>query len=314
MTNDLSQFWSNLDHLVADCQVRIDRPRGSSHPRYPELAYPLDYGYLEGTAGPDGAGVDLFIGTDPARSLGAIALTVDLLERDAEIKLMLGCTPAELQVAMDFLNSGAMCAWLVRRDGDLDLLLSRRSVRRFRPRAVSPDVLERLLEAATWAPSAHNRQPWRFVVLASAGARRSLADAMGADFRRDLLADGLSQEQVEARVQRSRQRLQEAPAAVLLCADISVGDRYPDEQRQEAEYLMAVQSVAMAGGQLLIAAHALGLAGVWICAPLFARQAVRRALDLPQDWYPQAIILLGYPARIPEPPARRPLEQVTRFL
>ncbi len=88
------------------------------------------------------------------------------------------------------------------------LMRSRRSVRRFLPQLVPQEMLERILETAVSAPSAHNRQPWRFVVLTSAESRATLVDAMGADFRRDLLADGLPPGEVEAQVERSRRRIQ----------------------------------------------------------------------------------------------------------
>ena len=194
------------------------------------------------------------------------------------------------------------------------LIRTRRSVRHFSPTAIPPELLERILETATWAPSAHHRQPWRFVVLKTAQARRLLAEGMGAAFRKDLLADGRSPEDVEDSVDRSRQRILSAPAAILLCLETKPGDVYPDSARKQAEYLMGVQSVALAGGSLLLAAHAEGLGGVWVCAPLFARSAARRALELPADWEPQGLILLGYPEKYPDLRPRLPLATVTRYL
>jgi F420 biosynthesis protein FbiB-like protein len=207
-----------------------------------------------------------------------------------------------------------MRACLVRRAGDaLDLLRSRRSTRRFLPQPVPQAVLLRLLEAATWAPSAHNRQPWRFVVLSSPESRRRLAGDMGIRFRQDLLADGLPEQEVQAQVARSRQRILDAPAAVLLCLDPSAGDVYPDPERQQFELLMGVQGAAMAGENLLLAAQAEGLGGVWVCAPLFAPGTVRRALDLPEAWIPQGLLLLGYPAKPPVSRPRLPVADVTFF-
>jgi F420 biosynthesis protein FbiB-like protein len=237
-----------------------------------------------------------------------------LTKRDAEIKLLLGCTPEEQAEALDFLNGFTMRAMLVSRLASLDWLRSRRSVRRFLPQPVPRDLLERIIETAAWAPSAHNRQPWRFVVLTTPAARGRLAHEMGLDFRRDLQRDGLSPEDVEAQVERSSQRIRSAPALVLLCLDPTAGDDYPDEARRQAETVMGVQSVALAGGALLLAAHAAGLGGVWMCAPLFAPDAARRALDLPKHWLPQAMILLGYPAAVPPARPRRPLEEVAIFL
>lgn len=186
-------------------------------------------------------------------------------------------------------------------------------MRRFLPEPVPEEVLERVLEAATWAPSAHNRQPWRFTLLSSPESRQALAEEMGADFKRDLLGDGMALESVETQVKRSRTRILEAPAAILLSLDPVDLDLYPDEKRQRAEYTMAVQSVAMAGGTLLLAAHAEGLGGVWICAPLFAQEAVRRALSLPVGWDPQGLVLLGFPAKSPAPRHRLPLQKIIHY-
>lgn len=155
-------------------------------------------------------------------------------------------------------------------------------------------MITRILETATWAPNAHNRQPWRFVQLSSAESREKLTDAMASDFERALQAEGLDAEQITAQLKRSRDRITEAPEAILLCLDTSVLDKHEDEGRARGEHLMAVQSVALAGGQLLLAAHAEGLAGVWMCAPLFVPEEVRRALELPESWEAQGLILLGW--------------------
>jgi inorganic pyrophosphatase len=108
-------FWSALDHLIAEHKLVLDRPKGSRHPRYPEVVYPLDYGYLEGTTASDGAGIDVWAGSLPERTLTAVLLTVDTHKRDTELKLMLGCTEEEIQTALEFLNTGSMRAILVRR-------------------------------------------------------------------------------------------------------------------------------------------------------------------------------------------------------
>ncbi len=307
-------FWSYLDRLVAEHPVVLDRRRGSAHPNYPTLIYPLDYGYLEGTTTVDGGGLDVWVGSLQERLLDAVALTVDLHKRDAEMKLLLGCTEAEKQIILDFLNGDSMRARLVPRADPFALLRERRSVRRFQPRPVAPETLRRMLEAATWAPSAHNRRPWRFVVLSTSESRARLADVLGGAFRRDLLSDGLMLDDALAQVSRSRQRILDAPAAILLCLDVSLCDLHADPARQHAEWLMGVQSAALAGGHLLLAAHAAGLGGVWMCAPLFAPQAAQQALELPAAWQPQALFLLGYPARIPVARSPQSIDEITLFL
>jgi F420 biosynthesis protein FbiB-like protein len=137
-----------------------------------------------------------------------------------------------------------------------------------------------ILSTATYAPSAHNRQPWRFCVITELSTKQKLADAMAADFQRDLEADGLSPEKIHAQIQRSKSRIISAPVLILLCLDMSDMDSYPDEKRQQAEKMMAIQSVAAAGMQLLLAAHAEGLGGVWACWPLFAQETIQKTLNL----------------------------------
>lgn len=113
------EFWQYLDQLVAACPVVVDRPKGSAHPRCPEVIYPLDYGYLDGSTTVDGGGLDVWVGSNPERSLTALALTVDLFKRDAEIKLLLGCNVGELQTILDFLNGRSMRATIIHRPVDL---------------------------------------------------------------------------------------------------------------------------------------------------------------------------------------------------
>ena len=196
----------------------------------------------------------------------------------------------------------------------LDCIVTRRSVRHFQDRPVAKEILEDVVRAACQAPSAHNRQPWRFVIIGSTSIRQKLAQAMGADFYQDLLRDGISVEDAKVQVQRSHQRLIKAPAVVLFCLDQKEIDDYPDMLRRSAAHQMMVQSVAMAGQNLLLAAHACGLGGVWICAPLFAPAAVQQALQLPTSWLPQGLVYLGYPADLPKERPRRPLEEVLRTM
>jgi coenzyme F420-0:L-glutamate ligase/coenzyme F420-1:gamma-L-glutamate ligase len=191
-------------------------------------------------------------------------------------------------------------------------LRGRRSIRRFKSDPVPDVVIEQIIATATYVPSAHHRQPWRFAVLTDLSAREKLADAMGREFQRDLEMDGISSAELEKKVKRSREKIRSAPAIVILNADITEMDTYPDERRNKAEHLMATQSVANAGMQLLLAAHAEGLGSVWICSPLFAQETVKRALDLPDTWEPQAMIFLGYADETPEPRARKTVQEITK--
>lgn len=111
----MTAFWASLDRLVAESRIVIDRPRGTPHPRYPDFVYPLDYGYLDGTTAADGGGLDVWVGSQPDRAVTAIVCTVDLVKRDAEIKLLLGCTREEAQIILATHNSGPQAATLIER-------------------------------------------------------------------------------------------------------------------------------------------------------------------------------------------------------
>jgi coenzyme F420-0:L-glutamate ligase / coenzyme F420-1:gamma-L-glutamate ligase len=189
----------------------------------------------------------------------------------------------------------------------LDVILQRRSIRRYRPEPVPRTLIETLLTAAIWAPSAHNRQPARFAVIDTQARQETLASAMGARLRHDLEADKAPRDVIEKDVNRSYERITSAPVLMALCLSMVDMDVYPDEKRSRNEYLMAVQSVAMAGQNLLLAAHDAGLGACWMCAPLFCPDVVRDALELPVDWQPQALITLGYPAETRDK-TRKPLE------
>ena len=106
-------FLDFLEELVSLSPLKIDRPSGTRHPRYPELEYPLDYGYLEGTLAADGGGIDVWLGASSNRDLSGLILTVDLHKRDTEIKIRLGCTEEEIQTILDFHNAKSMRAFLV---------------------------------------------------------------------------------------------------------------------------------------------------------------------------------------------------------
>ena len=97
------------------CAVCIDRPRGTAHPHYPDFIYPLDYGYLTGTTAMDGGGIDVWRGSLPERRVVGVICTVNLDKRDSEIKLLLGCTPDEIETALAVHNSGAQAGLLILR-------------------------------------------------------------------------------------------------------------------------------------------------------------------------------------------------------
>ena len=106
-------FWEYLHRLLDDSRLVIDRPKHSRHPRFPEVVYPLDYGFLEGTTAADGGGIDVWVGSQGQRPLSGVICTVDLQKRDTEVKILLGCTQEEAGTILDFHNENGMRAiWI----------------------------------------------------------------------------------------------------------------------------------------------------------------------------------------------------------
>lgn len=104
MENFNTGFWELLDKLVESSEIVIDRPNGTAHPRYPDFIYEVDYGYLKNSSSPDGDGIDVWVGSDKSRNIDAIICTVDLLKRDSEIKILIGCTEEEKQIVYEYHN------------------------------------------------------------------------------------------------------------------------------------------------------------------------------------------------------------------
>ena len=97
------EFWNALDELVNNSEIIIDRPKGSSHPKYPDFVYRVDYGYLKDTTSMDGAGIDVWVGSN-GKKVDAIICIVDLMKKDSEIKILIGCTEEEKKTVYETHN------------------------------------------------------------------------------------------------------------------------------------------------------------------------------------------------------------------
>ncbi|TWH56466.1 inorganic pyrophosphatase [Desulfitobacterium sp. LBE] len=91
-------FWVAIDKMVSESKIVIDRPKGTVHPRFSNFIYKVDYGYLDNTASMDGGGIDVWVGTDKRKQTDAIMCIVDLMKRDSEIKILIGCTEDEKEI------------------------------------------------------------------------------------------------------------------------------------------------------------------------------------------------------------------------
>ncbi len=194
------------------------------------------------------------------------------------------------------------------------LLRGRRSIRRFRPDRVPDDAVVAMVEAASWAPSARNRQAHRFIAVSSPERIRAMAEAVQAEGERLRAAVG-------DRVPGTRVEdfLHFAGAPLVL---VPFHRASPDPLRAlgldhpvvgQAE-LDALSSVSAAIQNLLLCAHALGLGACWMTGPLVAADALARILDIPAGWRISALVPVGFPAESPAPPRRRPVDHLLRRL
>lgn len=106
-------FWQSLQDLIKSHSINIDRPAGSVHPHYPDLIYPLAYGYLEDTSSMDGDGIDVWLGSGDRTLINGIFCTIDLIKSDCEIKILLGCSAEEINIIRMFHERNSQAAlWL----------------------------------------------------------------------------------------------------------------------------------------------------------------------------------------------------------
>ncbi len=164
----------------------------------------------------------------------------------------------------------------------LEAINGRRSIRAFKTQDVEEATVMKLIEAARWAPSAGNLQPWKFVIVRKPSLKKALAKA------------ALNQAHVE-----------DAPVVIVVCAD---------EKRSSMGYgirgklLYCLQDTAAATQNILLTAHSLGLGSCWVGA--FDEESAREALNIPEGVRPVAIIPVGYPAETPRQRDRRPLTEI----
>ena len=191
-------------------------------------------------------------------------------------------------------------------------LEARRSIRAFTGAPVSEAALDSFVAAACIAPAPHHSRPWRFATITTSDAKEALAHGMGARWRADLLHDGVDTSRVDELIEASHRKVTAAPALVLACLTWDGLDRYPDAERQRAEWGMALLSLGAAVENLMLAAANAGLASCWVAAPIFCPDEARDALALPSDWRPQALVMLGHPdpAYVGRPRPPVPLEDL----
>ena len=183
------------------------------------------------------------------------------------------------------------------------LIKNRRSIRKYQNKLVAQGLIEDVLVAAGWAPSAHNAQPWRFIVLTEDTSKKELAKAMADSWAADMTKDGVK---IEEEFRKTRiERFANAPVVILACSTMKDMNKQPDAERQSVERDLAMQSLGAAMQNLLLMAQAEGLGACWFCAPGFCKSGVRAVLKIPENVEPQALVVVGYPDEKPAVPFRK---------
>lgn len=195
------------------------------------------------------------------------------------------------------------------------VIRGRRSVRSFLPDPVTRDVIEKLIEAARWAPSASNRQPYRFFAITARDLLDRMAEAVLQETRRLLSELRMDAMDDADRYLASFAHFRSAPLVFapiyregfdLLSA--SMEERSSDTSQQAL--LDAHASVCAATMNLLLAAHALGLGTCWMTGPLVAARPLSKILEVPQGWKLAALIPVGHPGETPEAPPRKSIDRL----
>jgi F420 biosynthesis protein FbiB-like protein len=186
-----------------------------------------------------------------------------------------------------------------------DVIKKRRSVRKYLPQMVPRDAILEVLVAAGWAPSAHNSQPWRFIILENPSVKRQLAEAMADAWAADVEKDG---GKIDAKIRQERvDRFANAPALILACTVMDGLRKFSDQQRKMFERDLSQQSLGAAVQNMLLTAHALGFGACWFCAPGFCKETVRKVLGIPEAVEPEDFVIIGYPAETPTLPPKKPI-------
>lgn len=205
----------------------------------------------------------------------------------------------------------------------LELLQSRRSIRKFLSKLPEREVLERLVEAAVTAPSASNKQPWRFFIVTNVEIKSRMAETVRAAVER--VARHI-QPQFESAFRAYGDyftRFENAPVVVvplyrpltllssMVGSDLSGKDRQNINQMEQHSGLV---STSLAIENLLLRAHDLGLGASGLTGPLIAADDLREILAVPAGWEIAALIAVGYPDEQPSATDRKPAANVIRWI
>ncbi|MHA1689435.1 MAG: coenzyme F420-0:L-glutamate ligase [Promethearchaeota archaeon] len=196
-----------------------------------------------------------------------------------------------------------------KKQSNIGSLLRKEKEDLFRINEPSRDI-EKCIETARWAPNAHNAQPWRYIILEQGEIRNQLINKMNEKLKKDLEKEGKSKEFINDKINKTRMNFLDAPCLILPCLDKEDLDLSPDDERNQNEFIMGIQSVSNSITYFLLALHANDLAACWYCAPLFAQEVIKETLALPKSYIPLAFITVGYPKKEIKAPSRKEINDI----
>jgi len=192
-----------------------------------------------------------------------------------------------------------------------EFLKKRRSYKlKFDSKEIKIDLIKECIDLARWAPNAHNAQAWRYIILEKGAKREFLIYNMNKKLREDLIEDGKSEVFINNKINNTRSQFLEAPILVILCLEEHDLETYSDNKRNQSEFIMGVQSISASATYLLLAFEIKSLAASWYCAPLFTKDIVQKALNLPDSLNPMAFFTVGYPLKTIKAPKRKKLNDI----
>jgi coenzyme F420-0:L-glutamate ligase/coenzyme F420-1:gamma-L-glutamate ligase len=191
------------------------------------------------------------------------------------------------------------------------LLKSRRSYKlEFSNKKIEESVIKECIEIARWAPSAHNGQFWRYIIMEQGKLRETLIKNINSKLGEDLFKDGKSRNFIEKKIEKTKNQFLRSPYLILLCLDTQDLEKYSDQEREKNEYVMGVQSISASATYLLLAFEVRGLSACWYCAPLFTKEIIKNTLNLPSSFIPMAFFTVGKSLKTQKIPKRKELKDI----
>lgn len=191
------------------------------------------------------------------------------------------------------------------------LLKSRRSYKlEFSNKKIEESLIKECIEIARWAPSAHNSQSWRYIIMEQGKLRETLIKNINLKLGEDLFKDGKSKNFIKKKIEKTKNQFLRSPYLILLCLDTQELEKYSDQEREKNEYVMGVQSISASATYLLLAFEMRELAACWYCAPLFAKEIIKNTLNLPSSFIPMAFFTVGQSLKTQQIPKRKDLKDI----